>query len=54
MDKHIALLFLVLNNDAQCVENLPCAAKSYLILWPCWMRVVRSASQPPGSHADKV
>ena len=53
MDKHIAFLFLVLNSDAQCVENLPCAAKSYLI-WPCLMRVVRSASQPPGSHADKV
>lgn len=33
MDTHIGFLFLMLNIDAQCVQHLACAAKSYLIPW---------------------
>lgn len=33
MDTHIGFLLLMLNIDAQCVQHLACAAKSYLIPW---------------------
>lgn len=47
MDKDVVFLFLVVNSDAHCIENPSCAAESYLILWPHWIRVVRSTSSLP-------
>ncbi|OPJ81450.1 hypothetical protein AV530_009895 [Patagioenas fasciata monilis] len=41
----ILYCFVYLHNGEQwCVENVACAAKSYLVLWPHWMKVVSTSS----------
>lgn len=46
-------LFLLVNSDAQCVENLACVDKSYLVLCPT-PDAGGEYFHLPSSHADKV